>query len=1817
MKKITFLIVLLAFFFSWYGTAQITSFPYSEDFESGAGGWVANNGSNGTWALGAPTATVINGAASGTNAWATNLSGNYNVSENSNVQSPVFDLTSLSAPSIQFSLWWDAEFSWDGMVLQSSINSGASWQNVGAFGDPNNWYTDNSINSNPGGQQVGWSGSNSSNNGSNGWVVARHALTGLAGQSNVIFRFAFGSDTSVQDNGVAFDLVSIFDVLCPEPIGIAVAGQTATTANISWTPGLSETTWEVVVQPEGTGVPSGSGVTTSSNSPYIAMGLNPITVYEVYVRSDCGVDGFSSWAGPANFTTLCSVFTPDYLATFDTFLQDCWEAADNGNPSTGPTNLGSSSWFADGFANNGFTGANNINLWLAEKNDWLISPFFDLTGGPFQVELDFAVQQFGSSTIAGTLGSDDQVQLLITTDNGATWIPLNVWNNTTPVPSGGQHYVYNLAAFSGQTVQFAVWASEGTVDDSADNDISFDNFEVRNVPTCPEPSALAATNITVNSAELSWTENGTATTYNIEIVTTGTAPTGVPTATGVSNPYLATGLSPITSYDFYVQADCGALDGLSSWEGPFTFITLCDVFVPDYLATFDTFLQDCWEAADNGNPSTGPTNLGSSAWFADGFANNGFTGANSINLWLAEKNDWLLSPLFDLTGGPFQVELDFAVMQFASSTNAGTLGSDDQVQLLITTDNGATWIPLNIWNNTTPVPAGGQHYVYNLAAFSGQTVQFAVWASEGTVDDDPDNEISFDNFQVRNVPTCPEPSALTSNNLSLTSTEVGWTENGGANIWNIEYGVSGFTQGTGTVVIGVTTNPYVLTNLTSDTLYQFYVQADCGAVDGLSSWTGPSSFYTGYCASIPSSNDGEGVTNVTIGITDFPSFGDVTYENHTATSVNAFQGVETNVSITFATGFTYDTNIWIDFNDNLIFETSEIVFQGVSTNANPTILDATFTMPANAALGQHRMRIGTADFGQVPPDPCFNGFFGVTLDFTINILVLDCVLPESTFTTIADCAGNQFFIDVDVTSLGDATSLEISNNFDANTTQALTVDTYQIGPFAFGTIVKVFVMNEQNNNCVISSANLGLLGCPPANDNCDGAIVAVVNPGESCINVTAGTILAASPSVEPPGSCTGVPNDDVWFQFTAVGAQQIIQLQNFVGGTTDLNHAVYSGVCGSLVELYCSDNIFSVTPNLTVGNTYFVRVFSAGIVEETTTFDLCIQTLGNPTYCLEALPICASDLQYPSIVGDDVAPPYLDYVCLFSQPDPTWNSIYFDLPGDYTFTLAQTGLDGSGNDIDFIIWGPFNSQQTACFDLIPSNIADCSYSPVSIETIELNNVQAGDVYVILITNFSQEEGFYTFTQASGPTNGTNCEIVCDVVIEYQDTEIVEDPATPGFGAPINLCGFESITLTANSPYADFYEWYLDGFAFSNDETVTITQSGVYQVLVNGDVCEGNSLSIQVPVIFGQEPVANTVADIVTCDDTSGDGFEAFDLESQTATILGDQDTTLFNVTYHLSQSDANTNTGSLSTPYTNISNPQTIYVRVEDANATFCSSSTSFNLVISGPTPTATSADIALCDDTARDGFESFNLAANDVNILNGQNSTDFAVSYYLSEADANAGTSPLTSTYTSTSNPQIIWARVENVNAVDCFAVVDFDLMVDDIPVTTFTTDFEYEVCPNATEPIIITATPQNYNTSEVSIVWLQDGVVIDGESGLTLPVLTGGFYEIQVTYNDTGCPADTVGVTVVQLDNCIIPQGISPDGDGLNDTFDLTNFNVTRLEIYSRLGRLVYSRDNYTNEWFGQTDNGDELPVGTYFYTMVYEGGTKTKSSWVYINK
>jgi len=114
---------------------------------------------------------------------------------------------------------------------------------------------------------------------------------------------------------------------------------------------------------------------------------------------------------------------------------------------------------------------------------------------------------------------------------------------------------------------------------------------------------------------------------------------------------------------------------------------------------------------------------------------------------------------------------------------------------------------------------------------------------------------------------------------------------------------------------------------------------------------------------------------------------------------------------------------------------------------------------------------------------------------------------------------------------------------------------------------------------------------------------------------------------------------------------------------------------------------------------------------------------------------------------------------------------------------------------------------------------------------------------------------------------------------------------------------------------------------------------------------------------------------------------------------------------------------------------------------------------------------------------------------------------------------------------------------------------------------------------------------------------------TGSSVVISTPGVYELVVTQGGCSVP----GSINVLSTYCGIQKGISPNNDGLNDNFDLEAYNVKELKIFNRYGTNVYSKANYQNEWVGQSDNGKELPDGTYYYVIDF-ADLKTKTGWIY---
>lgn len=210
---------------------KIREYPYVEDFENGDGNWKVVNNSNSSWELGTPSSSNLNSVASGSNAWVTNLDGNHNSNENSWVISPEFDFGAYDpiygGLQIEFDIWYNSEINTDGAVFQSSVDEGSTWQNVGGgnfnFVNINSYNSENIVGA-PGGQNVGWSGV-SENIFSDGWKTVVFRIyaynSDLLGEQSVFFRIAFGSNSSNENDGFAFDKFRISE-------GSSYAGEDAT-----------------------------------------------------------------------------------------------------------------------------------------------------------------------------------------------------------------------------------------------------------------------------------------------------------------------------------------------------------------------------------------------------------------------------------------------------------------------------------------------------------------------------------------------------------------------------------------------------------------------------------------------------------------------------------------------------------------------------------------------------------------------------------------------------------------------------------------------------------------------------------------------------------------------------------------------------------------------------------------------------------------------------------------------------------------------------------------------------------------------------------------------------------------------------------------------------------------------------------------------------------------------------------------------------------------------------------------------------------------------------------------------------------------------------------------------------------------------------------------------------------------------------------------------------------------------------------------------------------------------------------------------------
>ncbi len=279
-----------------------------------------------------------------------------------------------------------------------------------------------------------------------------------------------------------------------------------------------------------------------------------------------------------------------------------------------------------------------------------------------------------------------------------------------------------------------------------------------------------------------------------------------------------------------------------------------------------------------------------------------------------------------------------------------------------------------------------------------------------------------------------------------------------------------------------------------------------------------------------------------------------------------------------------------------------------------------------------------------------------------------------------------------------------------------------------------------------------------------GAPVLPVNSG--CVN-TAGTTTAATyqnnaanggtPTCASPGA------PDVWYSFVAPASGSVTITTS--AGNMDTGLGLYNGPCTAPTQIACDDDggvgTYSSISNgsLTPGVTYYLRIwrYSSG----TGDFNICVQGASAPptnTSCSVPDPICSgSPIVFTAQSNGTAAStvnPGNDYDCLFTSPNPSW--YYLEIASGGNLAIDIT----AGSDIDFELWGPFPSYANAVANCNSYGVPiDCSYSISATEQANAAGVVAGEVYVLLVTNYANTVQTITLADAAGNTATTDCSIV--------------------------------------------------------------------------------------------------------------------------------------------------------------------------------------------------------------------------------------------------------------------------------------------------------------------------------------------------------------------------------------------------------------------------------------------------------------------------
>lgn len=408
------------------------------------------------------------------------------------------------------------------------------------------------------------------------------------------------------------------------------------------------------------------------------------------------------------------------------------------------------------------------------------------------------------------------------------------------------------------------------------------------------------------------------------------------------------------------------------------------------------------------------------------------------------------------------------------------------------------------------------------------------------------------------------------------------------------------------------------------------------------------------------------------------------------------------------------------------------------------------------------------------------------------------------------------------------------------------------------------------------------------------------------------------------------------------------------------------------------------------------------------------------------------------------------------------------------------------------------------------------------------------------------------------------------------------------------------------------------------------------------------------------PIANNIEDVYFCDEQDNDGSIFLDLTQFNTTVLQNQSSNDFVISYHLTQNEADNNINPLSNDFQTVNNPQNLFVRIESLDNAECSDTTEFNVFINQALSINQVEDLYECENSINSEIALFDLTLQSQQITNNLVGT-FNISYFQSEQDAFMNLNMLNTQYTNTTNPELLYARIQDVTNQSCYDIVEFNIHTLAVPniienetlylctgesiILSADIGFDYYLWSTGETSQSISVDMSGTYTVEIGNSYNINSVqnctttktfnVIESGTATNIEIEIGdwtanqntilvivdglGDYEYSlngIDYSELNLFENLVpgeyAVYIKDKNNCGVvtefvfllnyPRFFTPNNDGINDNWQVIFSREEpslKISIYDRYGKKLTSISPLSNGWDGNY-NGRPLPSGDYWFEV-----------------